>query len=141
MGLVSLATVWSALICGVIFGIVPLKNVFLAEGVFLWDCHNENSTDTNLTTALPFVAFTEEKQQWGVDSDGTISCRSQLLHINLMYSIGALCLNVAALPAGILLNRFGPTAPTVIGPGLVALGMSFLQHPSLSLFMYIYHAR
>jgi hypothetical protein len=54
--------------------------------------------------------------------DGTSPCYKQELRLNLMFTIAAVSTNVAALPIGTILDRYGPRACGIIGSIFLATG-------------------
>jgi MFS family permease len=95
---VCLAVVYCLFAAGVVFGYAAIKPVLIDEGVF-----------DNLCT---------EKEL----EDGTSPCYKQELRLNLMFTIAAVSTNVAALPIGTILDRYGPRACGIIGSILLTMG-------------------
>lgn len=102
IGQVSIAVVYCLLAAGIIFGYAAIKPVFIAEGVYRHLCTPEE-----------------------VDQDVDV-CFKQELRLNFMFTIAAVSTNVAALPIGIVLDRFGPHITSCVGCGLLALGSLLL---------------
>jgi multisubunit Na+/H+ antiporter MnhC subunit len=95
---VCLAVIYCLFAAGVVFGYAAIKPVLIDEGVF-----------DNLCT----------KQEL---KDGTSPCYKQELRLNLMFTIAAVSTNVAALPIGTILDRYGPRACGIIGSIFLATG-------------------
>lgn len=95
---VCLAVVYCLFAAGVVFGYAAIKPVLIDEGVF-----------RNLCTKKEL-------------RDGTSPCYKQELRLNLMFTIAAVSTNVAALPIGTILDRYGPRACGIIGSILLTAG-------------------
>ncbi|KAH9862779.1 hypothetical protein J1614_010872 [Plenodomus biglobosus] len=95
---VGLAVIYCLFAAGVVFGYAAIKPVLLDEGVY-----------RNLCT----------KQEL---KDNVIVCYEQELRLNLMFTVAAVSTNVAALPVGTILDRYGPRTTSIIGAFSTALG-------------------
>lgn len=95
---VCLAVVYCLFAAGIVFGYAAIKPVLIDEGVF-----------DNLCT----------KQEI---KDGTSPCYKQELRLNLMFTIAAVSTNVAALPIGTILDRYGPRVCGIIGSVFLTAG-------------------
>jgi len=95
---VTAAVIYCLFASGVIFGYAALKPVLISEGVY-----------RNLCTP-------DE-----IDSHARV-CREQELRLNLMFNVAAVTTNVAALPVGALLDRFGPQITSLVGCVFLLLG-------------------
>lgn len=95
---VVLAIIYCLLAAGVVFGYAAIKPVLIDEGVY-----------DNLCT----------KQEV---EDGTRPCFKQEIRLNLMFTVAAVSTNVAALPIGTILDRYGPRVCGIIGSLSLAIG-------------------
>lgn len=92
------AVVYCLFAAGIVFGYAALKPVLIREHVY-----------RNLCTK-------EELEE------GVRTCFQQEMHLNLMFTTAAVGTNVAALPIGAILDRYGPRVCGIIGSFLLALG-------------------
>ena len=95
---VCLAVIYCLFAAGVVFGYAAIKPVLIDEGVF-----------HNLCTKKEL-------------KDGTLPCYKQELRLNLMFTIAAVSTNVAALPIGTILDRYGPRVCGILGSIFLAIG-------------------
>jgi len=82
----------------VVFGYAAIKPVLIDEGVFKDRC---------------------TKQEL---EDGVSPCYAQEIRLNLMFTIAAVSTNVAALPIGTILDRYGPRVCGIIGSISILVG-------------------
>ncbi|RMZ86932.1 hypothetical protein DV736_g5836, partial [Chaetothyriales sp. CBS 134916] len=83
---------------GVVFGYAAIKPVLIDEGVF-----------KELCTAKEI-------------EEGTSPCYQQEIRLNLMFTVAAVSTNVAALPIGTILDRYGPRVCGIIGSIFLFIG-------------------
>ncbi|RMZ75449.1 hypothetical protein DV737_g5295, partial [Chaetothyriales sp. CBS 132003] len=83
---------------GVVFGYAAIKPVLIDEGVF-----------KELCTAKEI-------------EEGTSPCYQQEIRLNLMFTVAAVSTNVAALPIGTILDRYGPRVCGIIGSFFLFVG-------------------
>ena len=95
---VCLAVLYCLFAAGVVFGYAAIKPVLIDEGVF-----------HNLCTKKEL-------------EDGTLPCYKQEIRLNLMFTIAAVSTNVAALPIGTILDRYGPRICGILGSIFLAIG-------------------
>lgn len=95
---VGLAIIYCLFAAGIVFGYAAIKPVLIDEGVY----HN---------------LCTEEELK-----AGTNPCYGQEIRLNLMFTIAAVSTNVAALPIGTILDKYGPRVCGIIGSVLLAIG-------------------
>ena len=95
---VTIAIIYCLFAAGIVFGYAAIKPVLITEGVF-----------KDLCTA-------EELKQ------GVSPCYKQEIRLNLMFTVAAVSTNVAALPIGTILDRYGPRVCGIIGSVLLATG-------------------
>jgi MFS family permease len=95
---VCLAVVYCLFAAGIVFGYAAIKPVLIDQSVF-----------KNLCTKKEL-------------KDGTSPCYKQELRLNLMFTIAAVSTNVAALPIGTVLDRYGPRVCGIIGSVLLTTG-------------------
>lgn len=95
---VCIAIVYCLFAAGIVFGYAAIKPVLIDEGVF-----------DNLCTP-------EEKEKH------TSPCFQQEIRLNLMFTIAAVSTNVAALPIGTILDKYGPRACGIIGSVFLMTG-------------------
>ncbi|RVX65891.1 hypothetical protein B0A52_10255 [Exophiala mesophila] len=95
---VCIAIVYCLFAAGIVFGYAAIKPVLIDEGVF-----------NNLCTP-------DEKEKQ------VSPCLQQEIHLNLMFTIAAVSTNVAALPIGTILDKYGPRACGIIGSILLLTG-------------------
>lgn len=111
---VIIAVLYCFLATGIVFGYAALKPVLIREHVYRDLC-------------------TEEELRKEVRT-----CYDQEIHLNLMFTAAAVATNVAALPVGALLDKFGPRVCTVIGSFLLATGaLLFAFAPQLPFDSYL----
>ncbi|KAF2018013.1 MFS general substrate transporter [Aaosphaeria arxii CBS 175.79] len=103
---VFLAVIYCLLAAGVVFGYAAIKPVLIAEQVYRDQC-----TKDELDADVPL-------------------CYQQDLRLNLMFTIAAVSTNVAALPVGTILDRFGPRVSSIIGAISLAAGALLLAFAS-----------
>lgn len=95
---VIVAIIYCLFAAGVVFGYAAIKPVLIDEGVF-----NELCTKKEI-------------------KDGTSPCLQQEIRLNLMFTVAAVSTNVAALPIGTILDRYGPRVCGIIGSMLLFIG-------------------
>ncbi|KAI8932313.1 hypothetical protein NX059_010508 [Plenodomus lindquistii] len=95
---VGLAVIYCLFAAGVVFGYAAIKPVLLDEGVYRNLCTRQE-LDENVHV-----------------------CYEQELRLNLMFTVAAVSTNVAALPVGTILDRYGPRTTGIIGAFSAALG-------------------
>ncbi|KAK5093684.1 hypothetical protein LTR70_005683 [Exophiala xenobiotica] len=95
---VGIAIVYCLFAAGIVFGYAAIKPVLIDEGVYKNYCTREELRE------------------------GTTPCYGQEIRLNLMFTIAAVSTNVAALPIGTILDRFGPRVCGIIGSLLLTLG-------------------
>jgi MFS family permease len=88
---VVIAIIYCLLAAGVVFGYAAIKPVLIDENVFVDLCTKQEI------------------------KEGTSPCYQQEIRLNLMFTIAAVSTNVAALPIGTILDRYGPRACGIIG--------------------------
>ncbi|KAL9092410.1 MAG: hypothetical protein Q9159_000918 [Coniocarpon cinnabarinum] len=99
---VAAAVVYCLLAAGIVFGYAALKPVLISEGVYRDVC-------------------TAQELQRDMEV-----CEKQELRLNFMFTLAAVSTNVAALPIGSVLDRFGPRVTSLIGCIFLCLGSLFL---------------
>ena len=90
-----------------VFGYAAIKPVLIDEGVFDELCTKEEL------------------------DKGTSPCYGQEIRLNLMFTVAAVSTNVAALPIGTILDRYGPRVCGIIGSICITIGallFSFAEH-------------
>jgi MFS family permease len=95
---VAIAIVYCLFAAGIVFGYAAIKPVLISEGAF-----------DELCTA-------EELKS------GVTPCYQQELRLNLMFTVAAVSTNVAALPIGTVLDRYGPRVCGIISSILLFIG-------------------
>ena len=95
---VLIAIIYCLFGAGIVFGYAAIKPVLIDEGVFDNLC-----TDEEIET-------------------GTSPCYRQEIRMNLMFTVAAVSTNVAALPIGTILDRYGPRVCGIIGSILLFIG-------------------
>lgn len=95
---VSIAIVYCLFAAGIVFGYAAIKPVLIDEGVYKNYC-------------------TDEELEKGVSP-----CYQQEIRMNLMFTIAAVSTNVAALPIGTILDKYGPRVCGIIGSVLLTIG-------------------
>ena len=93
-----IAIIYCLFAAGIVFGYAAIKPVLIDEGVFKNLC-------------------TEQELK-----DGTSPCYQQEIRLNLMFTVAAVSTNVAALPIGTILDRYGPRVCGIIGSILLFIG-------------------
>ncbi|PGH06302.1 hypothetical protein GX51_02499 [Blastomyces parvus] len=104
---VCVAVVYCVLSAGIIFGYAALKPILIEEGVYRNRC-------------------TEEEVERGEKL-----CYNQDLRLNFMFTLAAVATNICALPAGSILDMFGPRFSGSIGSIFIASGSLCLALASL----------
>ncbi|KAI9721388.1 MAG: hypothetical protein M1828_005137 [Chrysothrix sp. TS-e1954] len=110
---VAAAVLYCLLAAGVVFGYAALKPVLIAEGVYRERC-----------------SLDEKEQEVRV-------CRGQELRLNLLFTLAAVTTNIAALPIGTILDRYGPRVTGTVGAFFLALGALFLASAGPRVDLYI----
>ena len=95
---VAVAVVYCLFAAGIVFGYAAIKPVLIQEGVYKNQCTKRELRD------------------------GTQPCYGQEIRLNLMFTIAAVSTNVAALPIGAILDRYGPRVCGIIGSVFLAIG-------------------
>ena len=95
---VFIAVIYCLLSSGIVFGYAAIKPVLIHEGVFDELCSKDEL------------------------ERGTSPCYGQEIRLNLMFTIAAVSTNVAALPIGTILDRFGPRVCGIIGSTCITIG-------------------
>lgn len=95
---VSAAVIYCLFAAGIVFGYAAIKPVLINEGVYRQYCTKEEL----------------EK--------GTRTCYEQEIRLNFMFTMAAVSTNVAALPIGTILDRYGPRICGILGGTFVAIG-------------------
>lgn len=95
---VIIAIIYCLFAAGVVFGYAAIKPVLIDEGVFSDLCTPEEV----------------EKH--------TSPCYQQEIRLNLMFTVAAVSTNVAALPIGTILDRYGPRVCGIIGSVFLLIG-------------------
>ena len=95
---VAVAVVYCLFAAGIVFGYAAIKPVLIQEGVYKNQCTKQEIRD------------------------GTTPCYGQEIRLNLMFTIAAVSTNVAALPIGAILDRYGPRVCGIIGSVFLAIG-------------------
>ena len=101
-----IAIIYCLFAAGIVFGYAAIKPVLIDEGVF----HN--------------LCTREE-----IEKD-TSPCYQQEIRLNLMFTVAAVSTNVAALPIGTILDRYGPRVCGIIGSILLFIGASLFSSAS-----------
>ncbi|RMD43011.1 hypothetical protein DV735_g2154, partial [Chaetothyriales sp. CBS 134920] len=92
------AIIYCLFAAGIVFGYAAIKPVLIDEGVFGQLCTPKEI------------------------EEGTSPCYQQEIRLNLMFTIAAVSTNVAALPIGTILDRYGPRVCGIIGSVLLFAG-------------------
>ncbi|KAH8716763.1 major facilitator superfamily domain-containing protein [Phaeosphaeriaceae sp. PMI808] len=95
---VFIAVIYCLFAAGVVFGYAAIKPVLLGEGVYRNRCTKQELKDH-------------------VDI-----CYEQDIRLNLMFTVAAVSTNVAALPVGTILDRYGPKVCSMIGAFSITIG-------------------
>ncbi|KAK0307433.1 hypothetical protein LTR82_015941 [Friedmanniomyces endolithicus] len=98
---VGVAVIYCLLAAGIVFGYAAIKPVLVEEGVYRDKC-----TQAEL-------------------DEGVWVCYEQELRLNLMFTVAAVSTNVAALPIGTVLDRYGPRIASIVGTFFLTLGALF----------------
>jgi MFS family permease len=99
---VAVAVIYCFFAAGIVFGYAAIKPVLKKEGAYRDYCAAEGSIV------------------------GENTCIE--IHLNLMFTVAAVATNVAALPIGAILDRYGPRVCGLLGSFFLAVGallMSF----------------
>lgn len=111
---VGIAVISCLTAAGIVFGFAALKPTLISQGVYRERCSKQELEDD-----VPV-------------------CYEQELRLNLMFTIAAVSTNVAALPIGTILDRFGPRIASLIGVFFLTLGaLSMAFAPDLPFDAYI----
>ena len=103
---VTIAVIYCLFAAGIVFGFAALKPVLISEGVYHELCTQKE-----------------------VD-DHVHVCHEQELRLNFMFTCAAVSTNVAALPVGTILDRYGPRISSLIGCVLLTVGTLFMAFAS-----------
>jgi MFS family permease len=95
---VAVAIIYCLFAAGIVFGYAAIKPVLIDEGVFKGLC-------------------TAEEVEKGISP-----CYQQEIRLNLMFTVAAVSTNVAALPIGTILDKYGPRVCGIIGSMLLLTG-------------------
>lgn len=91
---IGCASVWCLLSAGIIFGFAAFKAILVGENVYGQSCSNDS--------ARP--------------------CTEQDLKLNFIFTLAAGITNLAALPVGWVLDRYGPRISGIVGSLWIAVG-------------------
>lgn len=98
-----IATVLYCLVAaGIIFGYAAIKPVLKKEGAYRDKCASAG------------------------DEGDQATCVE--IHLNFMFTVAAVCTNVAALPLGAILDHYGPRVCGLLGAGFLFLGALTMAH-------------
>ncbi|KAK6387386.1 uncharacterized protein PV06_04969 [Exophiala oligosperma] len=95
---VIIAIIYCLFAAGIVFGYAAIKPVLIDEGVF-----------SDLCTPDELESHTSP-------------CYQQEIRLNLMFTVAAVSTNVAALPIGTILDRYGPRVCGIIGSIFLLVG-------------------
>ncbi|KAK0251085.1 hypothetical protein B0A54_00026 [Friedmanniomyces endolithicus] len=98
---VGVAVIYCLLAAGIVFGYAAIKPVLVEEGVYRDKCTQDEL------------------------DEGVWVCYEQELRLNLMFTVAAVSTNVAALPIGTVLDRYGPRVASIVGTFFLTLGALF----------------
>ncbi|KAK4901320.1 hypothetical protein LTR27_001878 [Elasticomyces elasticus] len=98
---VAVAVVYCLLAAGIVFGYAAIKPVLVEEGVYRDKCTQDEL------------------------DEGVWVCYEQELRLNLMFTTAAVSTNVAALPIGTVLDRYGPRIASMVGCVFLTIGALF----------------
>ncbi|WPJ59392.1 hypothetical protein SMAC4_04814 [Sordaria macrospora] len=101
---VVVAVIYSLFAAGIVFGYAAIKPVLKREGVYQDVCR----VDPN-------------------DEDAISQDTCVEIHLNLMFTTAAVATNVAALPVGAILDRYGPRVCGLLGALSLAIGALFMS--------------
>ena len=96
------AAIYCLFAAGIVFGYAALKPVLIREGVYRDRC-TKRELENNVEV-----------------------CYDQELGLNFMFTVAAVSTNVAALPIGTILDRFGPRVCGLLGGFFVTTGCLFM---------------
>lgn len=109
IGQIATAVLACWLASGIVFGFAALKLVLIAEGVFHEYCdEGPYNLDTRNSANI------------------LISCPAQESRLNLVFIAGSITTNLASLPAGATLDRFGRRLSWIIGCIFLIVGSLFM---------------
>lgn len=101
---VVVAVIYSLFAAGIVFGYAAIKPVLKREGAYRDVCR----VDPN-------------------DEDAISEDTCVEIHLNLMFTTAAVATNVAALPVGAILDRYGPRICGLLGALSLAIGALFMS--------------
>jgi MFS family permease len=96
-----MAVIYCLFAAGIVFGYAAIKPVLIKEEVYRGYCTKEEL------------------------EEGVRTCYEQEIRLNFMFTIAAVSTNVAALPIGTILDRWGPRVCGIMGGIFVAMGCCF----------------
>ncbi|KAF4123335.1 Major Facilitator Superfamily [Geosmithia morbida] len=105
---IAAAVTWCLFAAGIVFGYAAIKPVLKREGAYRDQCPGDDNS----------------------------TCVE--IHLNLMFTVAAVGTNVAALPVGAILDRFGPRVCGLVGSVFLASGallLSYAQHLAFDGFL------
>ncbi|KAJ4381984.1 hypothetical protein N0V85_008594 [Neurospora sp. IMI 360204] len=101
---VVVAVIYCLFAAGIVFGYAAIKPVLKREGAYQDVCR----VDPN-------------------DEDAISEDTCVEIHLNLMFTTAAVATNVAALPVGAILDRYGPRVCSLLGALFLAVGALFMS--------------
>lgn len=101
---VVVAVIYCLFAAGIVFGYAAIKPVLKREGAYQDVCR----VDPN-------------------DEDAISEDTCVEIHLNLMFTTAAVATNVAALPVGAILDRYGPRVCSLLGAFFLAIGALFMS--------------
>ena len=143
LALVALGVFFSFTMAGVIFGYAPLKAALIGEGVYRERCvvggdlpnnktriqNGGNPPQMNIETksTIDFTGDCTGDRDETADpihngDDNPEACAEQTLRLDWMFTVATTATNAAALPIGLVLDRWGPKISCAIGAVLFLLG-------------------
>lgn len=102
MFMVAAATVITFCTAGVVFGFNRVKSLLIKDGAYSWLCKEGEATP----------------------------CDDQLYHLETMFAVATVALNMSSLPVGMFMDRFGPKKTSTLGSILHASGLVCLAYSS-----------
>ncbi|GAB1310430.1 MFS transporter-like protein Fmp42 [Madurella fahalii] len=102
---VTVTVIYCFFAAGVVFGYAAIKPVLKAEGAYRHVCSAPGGIPVSEDTCIE-------------------------IHLNLMFTVAAVVTNVAALPVGAILDRYGPRVCGLLGSLSLAVGALFMAFES-----------
>ena len=114
---ILIACIYCLLAAGVVFGFAAFKPVLIKEGVYSELCTENDPSDRKQACIAQEIRCVDLSRP---------RLLAYPIRLNLMFTTAAVVTNVAALPVGTILDKYGPRVCGLLGSLFLALGSAFV---------------